>query len=273
MKKQIIEKAFTTCNKVADAINRKNKGQYCKGCCPGADVLIEVLNQLATEIKDSEPECCRRLNQELQMLRFQDCLNPFAFGAVIAIVSVLKMKYVDDGDKKKFFISHSSEDKPFIKSFIKEILKVGCGFKDEDIFCTIDPSAIRTGDDFREKIIENMQKCDYILLFISENYNQSDVCKNEMGAAWALKGKRILPFVLPGISFKQMGFLNVVKQGASIMETRKLDELYQELCHNYDMMLDWPAFNNAKDDFIASIKTLKRKRTTRQSSGKKTPAR
>ena len=23
------------------------------------------------------------------------------------------------------------------------------------------------------------------------------VCKNEMGAAWALKGKRTLPFILP----------------------------------------------------------------------------
>lgn len=57
-----------------------------------------------------------------------------------------------------------------------------------------------------------MKACGYILLFISKNYNLSDVCKNEMGAAWALSGKRILPFVFPDIEFKQMGFLNVVKQ-------------------------------------------------------------
>ena len=135
-------------------------------------------------------------------------------------------------------------------------MKIGCGFKDEDIFCTLDPSAIRTGDDFRDQIIENMKKCHYILLFISENYNLSDICKNEIGAAWALKGKRVLPFILPGTSFKQMGFLNVVKQGASITEKRKLDELYQELCDNYDMKPNWPSFNKAKEDFINSITTI-----------------
>lgn len=57
-----------------------------------------------------------------------------------------------------------------------------------------------------------MKACGYILFFISKNYNLSDVCKNEMGAAWALSGKRILPFVFPDIEFKQMGFLNVMKQ-------------------------------------------------------------
>ena len=167
------------------------------------------------------------------------------------------MKYVDNVNcKKKFFISHSTDDKDIVNSFIKEILKIGCGFKDEDIFCTLDPTAIRTGDDFRDKIIENMKQCDYILLFISENYNRSDVCKNEMGAAWALEGKRILPFILPGISFDQMGFLNVVKQGASILEKRKLDEFYDELCNNYGLNSNWPTFNKAKEDFINSVRSI-----------------
>ena len=98
-----------------------------------------------------------------------------------------------------------------------------------------------------------MKQCDYILLFISESYNKSDVCKNEMGAAWALEDKRILPFVLPDISFDQMGFLNVVKQGASILEKRKLDEFYDEICNNYGLNSNWLAFNKAKEDFINSV--------------------
>lgn len=195
-----------------------------------------------------------RLNKELQSLRMPNCVNPFSFGAVVAIVSLLRMKYISNkNSQKKFFISHSSKDKYIINGFIKEILKIGCGFKDEDIFCTLDSSAIRTGDDFRNKIIENMKQCDYILLFISQNYNMSDVCKNEMGAAWALGGKRILPFVLPGISFDQMGFLNVVKQGAFIADKCKLDEFYQELCDNYNINSDWLAFNKAKEDFIKLV--------------------
>ena len=183
-------------------------------------------------------------------------MNSRSFEIVRAIIKLLKNKYINNSNRKKFFISHSTNDKHIVNGFIKEILKIGCGFKDDDIFCTLDSTAIRTGDDFREKIIENMKQCDYILLFISENYNTSDVCKNEMGAAWALEGKRILPIVLPGISFGQMGFLNVVKQGASITDKSKLDEFYQELCNNYDIKSDWMAFNRAKEDFISLVNKI-----------------
>lgn len=255
MNKKIIEEAAIICDNVGNAINQRNRGQLnCQTYCPGKDTLINILNKLALDIKDIEPECFMRLNKELQSIRVPNCVNPFSFGAVVAIVSILKMKYVDNVNcKRKFFISHSTNDKDIVNSFIKEILKIGCGFKDEDIFCTLDPTAIRTGDDFRDIIIENMKQCDYILLFISENYNRSDVCKNEMGAAWALENKRILPFILPGISFDQMGFLNVVKQGASILEKRKLDEFYDELCNNYRLNPNWPTFNKAKEDFISSV--------------------
>lgn len=255
MNKKIIEEAAIVCDNVVKAINQRNKGRlHCQTYCPGEDALLDILNKLALEIKDIEPECFIRLNKELQSIRTPNCVNPFSFGAVVAIVSLLKMKYIDNANhEKKFFISHSSDDRYIVNGFIKEILKIGCGFKDDDIFCTLDTSAIRTGDDFREKIIENMKECDYILFFISENYNKSDVCKNEMGAAWALEGKRKLPFILPDISFDQLGFLNIVKQGASITDKVKLDELYQELCNNYDMQPNWLAFNKAKEDFVNLI--------------------
>ncbi|WP_298455482.1 toll/interleukin-1 receptor domain-containing protein [uncultured Prevotella sp.] len=255
MNKKIIEESATICDNIANAINQRSRGRLnCQMFCPGEDKLISILNKLALEIKDIEPEYFIRLNKELLSLKTPNCVNPFSFGAVITIVSLLKMKYIDNTNKiKKFFISHSTADKDIVNSFIKEILKIGCGFRNEDIFCTLDSTAIRTGDDFRDKIIENMKQCDYILLFISENYNRSDVCKNEMGAAWALEGKRILPFVFPNISFDQMGFLNVVKQGASITDKCKLDEFYQELCKNYDLVPDWITYNKAKEDFISLV--------------------
>lgn len=254
MNKKIIKESAIICNNIANAIKQRNRGRlHCQTYCPGEDALIDILNKLAFEIKDIEPECFFRLNKELQSIKTPNCVNPFSFGGIVAIIDVLKMKYCINSDNKKIFISHSSKDKYIINGFIKEILKIGCGFKDDDIFCTLDSSVIRTGDDFREKIIENMRQCDYILLFISENYNSSDVCKNEMGAAWALEGKRILPFVLPDVSFDQMGFLNILKQGASITDKGKLDELYQELCDNYNMKTDWLAFNRSKEDFISLV--------------------
>ena len=252
---QILQKAHEICECIAKAINKRNSGQpFCQNYCPGQDRLITVIKQLVEAIRDVEPESSERLAEELQNVKYMQpnqCVNPYSFGAIVAIVNILNRKYLKTKTStRKLFISHSSADKTIVNGFVKEILKIGCGFKDSDIFCTLDPTVIRTGDDFREKIIENMKECDFILLFISENYMKSEICQNEMGAAWALENKRVLPFVLPNIMFSQMGFLNVVKQGASITEKRKLDEFYAEVCNFYNLSSDWPNFNKAKEDFI-----------------------
>ena len=127
---------------------------------------------------------------------------------------------------------------------------LGCRFSTQDIFCTLDHTAIRTGDDFRDIIVDNMKSCDYVICIISENYRKSEVCQNEMGAAWAMENKRVLPFKFPNLSFKEIGFLNVVKQAADITDESKLDELYVELCKYYDLQQDLINFNQRKADFI-----------------------
>lgn len=260
MNKKTIEEAATICDKMSKVIYQRNKGQLnsqnCQKYCQGKTTLINILNKLKGDVKDIEPEYFICIENLLLNLDSNKCINPPTLESIKAIIELLKKKYINNSNKKKIFISHSSKDKYFINGFIKEILKIGCGFKDDDIFCTLDSTVIRTGDDFREKIIENMKYCDYILLFISENYNSSDICKNEMGAAWALEGKRVLPFVLPGTSFEQMGFLNVVKQGASITDKCKLDELYQELCDKYNITSNWLDFNKAKEEFVSLINKL-----------------
>lgn len=98
-----------------------------------------------------------------------------------------------------------------------------------------------------------MKGCDFILCMISENYKRSEVCTNEMGAAWAMDGKRILPFKFPNLPFDDMGFLNVVKQGADITDKSKLDELYTELCAFYGLSPDWINYNQRTADFIQLV--------------------
>lgn len=154
---------------------------------------------------------------------------------------------------KRIFISHSSQDETIVKGFIKDILMAGCGFRRTDIFCTLDHTAIRTGDDFRNEIVENMKKCDFILCMISDNYRKSEVCQNELGAAWAMEGKRVLPFKFPNLGFSEIGFLNVVKQAADITDKSKLDELYDELCQRYDLPQDWRNYNMLKDEFVELV--------------------
>lgn len=222
------------------------------------------LNELRMLIKDKYPLIERMLSEEMDKYDGYPYHHQGQIETIIETIISYELQSKMHGQvdeqkqpqqkRKKFFVSHSSLDKIIVNGFIKEILKIGCGFKDYDIFCTLDPASIRTGDDFREKIVENMRECDYILLFISENYNSSDICKNEMGAAWALEDKRVLPFVFPNIGFEQMGFLNVVKQGASLLEGTKLDEFYNEICDYYNIEADWRSFNKAKYDFIELVK-------------------
>lgn len=225
-----------------------------------------LLNSLRETIKDKYPLIERQLSEVMN--KYDS--NPYRYQGIIesiveVIISLELQTKISDGkvkdathESRKFFISHSSEDRTIVNGFVKEILKIGCGFKDCDIFCTLDPTVIRTGDDFRLKIVENLRECDYILLFISDNYIKSEICQNEMGAAWALGNKRVLPFVLPNTKFKDMGFLSEVKQGASIADKRKLDEFYNEVCGYYGISSDWPSFNKAKEDFIGIINQFSR---------------
>ena len=174
----------------------------------------------------------------------------FHQGAIEAILDCIINLYGCRESNRKIFISHASADAPIINAFIKEILMLGCGLKSEDIFCTLDHTVIRTGDDFREQIVENMKSCDFILCFVSDNYRKSEICQNEMGAAWALGSNRILPFKFPNLSFSEIGFLNVTKQAADITDETKLDELHRELIEYHGLQHNWVNFNQRKADFI-----------------------
>lgn len=257
--KEFADKRVESCHIVN--VSMGTEQIFVQGDIKGYESHLSVLKEV---IKGKYPLIERQLSEVMD--KYDS--NPYRYQGIIesiveVIISLELQTKISDGkvkdathESRKFFISHSSEDRIIVNGFIKEILKIGCGFKDSDIFCTLDPTVIRTGDDFREKIVENMKSCDFILLFISGNYLQSEVCQNEMGAAWAIENKRVLPFVLPNTKFKDMGFLNEVKQGASIADKRKLDEFYNEVCGYYGISSDWPSFNKAKEDFVEIIYQL-----------------
>jgi len=221
-------------------------------CVTGANKDYEkLLLSLCDAIIDKYPYIAAKLKEHVSQY---DQLPVFHQSAINVLVNyVIDMENASDSDRK-IFISHSSEDKTIVNGFIKDILMLGCGLRRNEIFCTLDHTVIRTGDDFRNEIIENMKKCDYIICMISDNYKNSEVCQNELGAAWTMTGKRVLPFKFPNINFREIGFLNVVKQAADLTDKSKLDELYDELCHFYDLQQDWRNFNQQKEDFINVVK-------------------
>lgn len=232
---------------------------------PKTKELVRICNSIAPLVKEKYPEIASIVmnatshivnRQVIQMFPYgpmvnKDLINAYSFGDIRTTIKILDVLYPEQEQKGyKIFVSHSSEDEIIVNSFIKNILMVGCGLRRRDIFCTLDHTVIRTGDDFRDEIIENMRNCDYILCMISDNYKNSEVCQNELGAAWAMTGKRVLPFKFPNVNFNEIGFLNIVKQAADLSDKSKLDELYDELCQFYDLPQDWRNYNQQKDDFV-----------------------
>lgn len=214
--------------------------------------LLRIVEKLAPLVREYYPTIYDIQQHSLNNITFAGGhINAYSFGDLRTTIEVLDMLYPHHD--KKIFISYSSKDEDIIRKFKTEILLAGCSLQAEDIFCTLDHSAIKTGDDFRNAIIRNMKECDFILLMISENYKRSEICLNEMGAAWALQGKTVLPFILPSCSFDDMGCLYNVKQGASIIDKTKLDELYEEICETYDLKQNWKHFNQLSDAFINSV--------------------
>ncbi|MGG5317635.1 toll/interleukin-1 receptor domain-containing protein [Enterococcus sp. AZ072] len=96
---------------------------------------------------------------------------------------------------KKVFISHSSKDQAYATIFV-ELLK-NFGFREKDIFCS---SMYATGVKYGEKIFERLKDeltdGPIMLYLLSQNYYESVVCLNEMGASWMMSEKHY-PVALP----------------------------------------------------------------------------
>lgn len=225
---------------------------------PKANGLTAALNQLIMAVENEHPneaELLQMCSSKLITHKYPNGVwfNAYILGEIIGLVNVLDGLYEE---APKIFISHSSADKEIVKAFVEKILMLGCGFDKDDIFCTLNSDAIDLGDDFRNSIIENMRCCDYIFLMISENYRQSEICHNEVGAAWALQDtKQVIPLKFPNLSFSQedLGVLNVVKQAGSINNRQQITKVYEELCDVYGIRKDLPKFVQYLDEFIEIV--------------------
>lgn len=241
-----------------------------------ANELTAILDNLVTAVGNAHPNEAKLIQKYTSKLithKYPNGVwfNAYILGVIIGLVNVLDGMYYD---APKIFISHSSADKEIVKAFVEKILMLGCGLDKDDIFCTLNSDAINIGDDFRNSIIENMRCCDYIFLMISENYRQSEICHNEVGAAWALQDtKQIIPLKFPNLSFSQedLGVLNVVKQAGTINNKQQLTKIYEELCNVYGIRQDLPKFIQYMDEFIEIVnkQNLAVKKETKSSKSPK----
>lgn len=126
---------------------------------------------------------------------------------------------------KDIFISHSSIDKPIIDKFIDLILDNGLSIDIGKIFCTSTEGAkIKSGQIWRESIKENLTNAKVVILIITSNYKESEVCLYEMGASWVLHDT-VLPIIIAPISNTSAGIIIDIRQIENLKEETSLDKI------------------------------------------------
>lgn len=156
----------------------------------------------------------------------------------------------------KVFISHSSDDKEIILSFIKRVLILGLGLPKDDIVFTSDENyGIEPGGDIPQYIKRNIAHADVVLIMVSHGYKKSEVCLNEMGAAWALD-RNIIQVLLPDADFDDLGWVINLKKAIRLNEKQQLLSLTKKIASllGVDMTKQFADAVTSIDDFLSVLK-------------------
>lgn len=155
----------------------------------------------------------------------------------------------------KIFISHKTEDKPFVEELVKLIESI-IGIDSSKIFCSsIGGYDIKPGKEILSEL--KRQFDEYNILFIvvhSPRYYKSPVCLNEMGAAWVL-GSNFFSFLTPDCKYNM---LNGVIDGRymSIKVNDSMDTVVSKLNSFKEYLLD--TFSIDRDKFNLTRWEMKR---------------
>lgn len=158
--------------------------------------------------------------------------------------------------KKRIFISHASKDGELIGKFVDSIFILGMGMDSEIIaFTSREDTGVPAGESIPQFIQDNIACADIVLLMISDNYKDSEVCLNEMGAAWALN-KHIIQILLPNTSFDKLGWLCSLDKALKIDDANSLDGLCEVFTDKLDICIKPSSWNRNKTAFTSYCSTL-----------------
>lgn len=161
-------------------------------------------------------------------------------------------------EKNKIFISHSSKDIQYVQSFVENILKLGLDIPADRIFCSsIEGQGIQSGKYIPDSIKEEIINSSLALLFISQNYKESEVCLNELGAAWVLLSKeKVVPMVLPDVDFSELGFIDRGRLGLKIFTHEGVMKFIQDCKKDLNPDFNLERLSIKTKEYLESINKL-----------------
>lgn len=158
---------------------------------------------------------------------------------------------------KKIFISHAVKDKEIADAFVDVILQGALSVSIDEIFCvSTDGTKISSGDDWRNSIKANLLSAKINFLLITPNYKESEVCMNEMGAAWMTEAI-VLPLIIDPINYKTVGVIQEPTQIEKLQEEKSLDrikDIVQEELEIENSLIKSDRWTAKKREFLLRIK-------------------
>lgn len=159
----------------------------------------------------------------------------------------------DDKPLSKVFISHASADSDVVEEVI-EILET-IGLESNQIFCTsFEGYGIDLGENFLDKIKEELSSDSLVIFILSKNFYNSPVCLCEMGATWVL-AKEHIPMIIPPLDYSDIKGVIPLSQGLKINETLKLNSLKDKIENDFSLSnsVSSSTWERKRDRIVARI--------------------
>ena len=182
----------------------------------------------------------------------------------------------------KIFISHKTEDKPFVDELIK-MLEFIVGPNTKRIFCSSAGGYdIKPGRDILSELERQFEENEIIFVIVhSPRYYTSPICLNEMGAAWIL-GNRFFSFLTSDCPFSILKgvidskYISIKVNDPQETVVSKLNAFKDYLLDLFDV--DKEGFNSTKweairNEFILRTSSMKPdvSNKTKEEKGKSSP--
>lgn len=156
----------------------------------------------------------------------------------------------------KIFVSHATKDEEIAKAFVDLILQGGLSVPINEIYCiSADGTKIKSGDDWRNSIMSAIRIVKINFLLITPSYKNSEVCLNEMGAAW-ISDAKVIPLIIEPITYKTVGIIQEPNQIEKLLDELSLDrikDIIQEKLHIDNSQLKSDRWTAKKREFLKII--------------------
>lgn len=156
----------------------------------------------------------------------------------------------------KIFISHASADQKIVENILDLLESIG--ILQKQIFCSsFEGYGIPLGENFLERIKNELVSDVLVLFVITENFYASKVCLCEMGAAWALSRQHI-PIVVPPLNYKDIQGVIPLTQGLLLNDFSKLNSLKEKLEEDFHLenKMTFSIWERKRNNFLKNIENL-----------------